>query len=95
MLLQTALVQCPHSPVFLSLSHCYLNRKNRKLGVVHNFKITLYGNFAATVKNDQFLCQTAKQHFCITFCADFQSSEHLVKKHVSVTVLISAMMPEV
>lgn len=82
----------PHPLAFLSLSSCYLSRKS---DVVHNFKVTLYGNFAATVKNDQFLCQTAKQHFCSTFCADFQSYEHLVEKHVCVTVLISAMMSEV
>lgn len=85
-------MRCPHPLAFLSLSPCYLNRK---LDVVHNFKVTLYGNFAATVKNDQFLCQTAKQHFCSTFCTDFQSHEHLVEKHVSVTTLISAMMSEV
>lgn len=92
MLLQTALVRSPHPLAFLSLSPCYLNRK---LDISHNFKVTLYGNFAATVKNDQFLCQTAKQHFCSAFCADFQSYEHLVEKHISVIVLISPTMSEV
>lgn len=70
MLLQTALVRSPHPLAFLSLSPGYLKRK---LAVVHNFKETLYGNFAATVKSDQFLCQTAKQHFWSTFRADFQT----------------------
>lgn len=92
MLLQTALAWSPHPLAFLSLSPGYLKRK---LDVVHNFKVTLYGNFAATVKSDQFLCQTAKQHFCSTFCADFQSYKHLVKKHVSLTILFSVMMSAV
>lgn len=92
MLLQTALVRSPHPLAFLSLSPGYLKRK---LAVVHNFKETLYGNFAATVKSDQFLCQPAKQHFWSTFRADFQSYKHSVKKHVSVTVLVSAMMSAV
>lgn len=60
MLLQTALVRSPHPLAFLSLCPGYLKRK---LDVVHNFKVTLYGNFAATVKSDHFLCQAAKQHF--------------------------------
>lgn len=90
MLLQTALLGSPHPLAFLSLCPDYLN-----LDVVHNCKVTLYGNFAATVKSDHFLCQAAKQHFCSTFCTDFQSYKHLVKKHVSVTVLFSAMMSAV
>lgn len=49
MLLQTALVQCPLPLGLLSLFLCYLNLK---LDTVHNFKVTLYGNFAAIVKND-------------------------------------------
>lgn len=89
MLLQTASAQSPHPLAFLSLCPGYLKRK---LDVVHNFKVTLYGNFAATVKSDHFLCQTAKQHFCNTFCTDFQSYKHLVKKHASVTAVFSAMM---
>lgn len=85
-------MQSPHPLAFLSLCPGYLKRK---LDVVHNFKVTLYGNFAATVKSDHFLCQTAKQHFCSTFCTDYQSYKHLVKKHVSVTILFSAMMSAV
>lgn len=53
-----------HPLAFFSLCLCYLNRKS---DVIHNFKITLYGNYAATVKNDQFLCQAAKQHFAVLF----------------------------